>query len=144
MRDSEWFDYAEEEWEEISPTSGLRRSNSTAVLRSCYEHETKVFGEWTWGGLMKNHWEACSAMDREALAQDTIEPDLPPSEVIYMLDHDSLPCARVDAWMCANELGVSVQGMVWDSEWVAGEWESIRGLVTRRKRKWVRREVKCQ
>jgi hypothetical protein len=44
------------------------------------EHETKLFGDWYWGGLLKSHWELLTT-GPELLSDDSFEPDVEPAEV---------------------------------------------------------------
>eukprot|EP00656_Telonema_subtile_P000019 TRINITY_DN10007_c0_g1_i4.p1 TRINITY_DN10007_c0_g1~~TRINITY_DN10007_c0_g1_i4.p1 ORF type:complete len:291 (+),score=65.13 TRINITY_DN10007_c0_g1_i4:59-931(+) len=95
---SEWLSSGDD-WEMVE--SAVRNTAHETV--AAYEWETKVFGDWNWGTLTKNHWEVDPGM-KQPDSDDTNEPDLEPPE-----------------------------GCEWDGEWVAGDWTvNTLGLVRQR------------
>jgi len=96
VRSNEWLFGDDSDWDMVdtSFTNEASRSSSRGVATcTVLEHEMKVFGEWFWGGLLKDHWELVTG-GQKLLSDDSVEPDLDPKE-----------------------------GWIWDSSWVAGAWQ---------------------
>ena len=88
VRSNDWLFGDDSDWD-IVETSPTNAAHAEQLTRSCsrgvatcivLEHEMKVFGEWFWGGLLKDHWELVTGGDK-LLSDDSVEPDLDPKEV---------------------------------------------------------------
>eukprot|EP00658_Telonema_sp_P-2_P080754 TRINITY_DN8104_c0_g6_i2.p1 TRINITY_DN8104_c0_g6~~TRINITY_DN8104_c0_g6_i2.p1 ORF type:complete len:529 (+),score=113.93 TRINITY_DN8104_c0_g6_i2:126-1712(+) len=114
LRRHDWLG-GDTEWELVSPPS-LTRTNSDSHQKvvGAYEYATWVFGEWQWGTLLNDRWEAPPDQQEQPQEQWCDEPFIEPPE-----------------------------GYMWDGDWVAGEYEESRVGITR-KRKWLRRAIRME